>query len=263
LTAEVEIQNSFLALLDQQPLLNLNFGRGSIFWRGRKSVSADGYSNISELFYPKVNFAKIGRLNEQGEPMLYLASRKFTVLTEINAQPGDYVHIIGYRIRRNQATKIGLIGDLFHVYRTGLSMILPEVGETLKNHVLSSFEYEIGRSIIYVDAYLASVLRNPNAASYNYLYTRILGKLLFNKIDEVKSIFYPSVVQEGGMNLAMTPAIADDVLEVVSSSIISVLDKLEFGMYEFAYTKNCVDIRNDGSFIWEPAAHPRESILLQ
>lgn len=257
---ENEIKDKFLALLDRQPFLNFHFGIGSVYWRGRKCVNADGYLNVSELSYPPAHFAKVGRLNNQNQPMLYLASKRFTAFSEVNANPGDYIHIIGYRIRKNKSIKIGLIGDLFHVYRTGLSMLLPECGELLNNK-LNSFEYESGKSIVYVDAYLSSILRNPNAKSNNYLHTRILAELLFNKVTEVKSIFYPSVAQEGGMNLAMLPVVADDVLEVVSSSIVIIKDRLEFGMYDFIPIKDCIEITSNGSFVWKLATNPRGYIL--
>lgn len=257
---ENEIKYNFSYLLDQQPFLNFHFGRGSVYWRGRKCGTEDGYLNVSELSYPPAHFAKIGRLNNQNQPMLYLASRRFTAFSEINANPGDYIHIIGYKIRKDKSLKIGLIGDLFHVYRTGLSMLASEAGKHL-NDVLNSFEYEIGKSIVYVDAYLASILRNPHAKSNDYLHTRILGELLFNKVTEVKSIFYPSVEQEGGMNLAMIPVVADDVLEVVSSSIIMVKDRLKFGMYDFIPIKNCIEIKSNGGFLWKSATNSREYIL--
>ena len=224
-------------------------------------------SSFPRLSYSK-NFRRsnveiavqVGRLNNQNQPMLYLASRKFTAFSEINANPGDYVHIIGYKICKNKSIKIGLIGDLFHVYRTGMSMLSSEAGEVLNNK-LNSFEYEIGKSIVYVDAYLASILRNPNAKSNNYLHTRILGEFLFNKVTEVKSIFYPSVAQEGGMNLAMLPEVADDVLEVVSSSIVVVKDRWEFGMYDFIPIKDCMGITSNGSFLWKLGTNPRGYIL--
>jgi hypothetical protein len=257
---ENEIKDKFSSLLDEQPFLNYHFGIGSVFWRGRKCDTANGFLNVSELSYPPAHLAKVGRLNNQNQPMLYLASRKFTAFSEINAKPGDYIHIIGYKIRKNKSIKIGLIGDLFHVYRTGMSMLSSEAGEVLNNK-LNSFEYEIGKSIVYVDAYLASILRHPNAKSNNYLHTRILGELLFNKVTEVKSIFYPSVAQEGGMNLAMIPVVADDVLEVVSSSIVMVKDRWEFGMYDFIPIKDCIEITSNGSFFWKLATNPRGYIL--
>ena len=257
---ENEIKYNFSYLLDKQPFLNFHFGRGSIFWRGRKCDIADGFLNVSELSYPPAHLAKVNRLNNQNQPMLYLASRRFTAFSEINANPGDYVHIIGYKIQKDKSLRIGLIGDLFNVYRTGMSMLTSEVGKYL-NDVLNSFEYEIGKSIVYVDAYLSSILRNPNAKSNDYLHTRILGELLFNKVTEVKSIFYPSVAQEGGMNLAMLPEVADDVLEVVSSSIVVVKDRWEFGMYDFIPIKDCIEITSNGSFLWELATNPRGYIL--
>lgn len=259
---ENEIKDKFSSLLDEQPFLNFHFGRGSVFWRGRKCGTADGFLNVSELSYPPAHLAKVGRLNNQNQPMLYLASRRFTAFSELNANPGDYVHIIGYKIRKDKSLRIGLIGDLFHVYRTGLSMLTSEAGKHL-NDVLNSFEYEVGKSIVYVDAYLASILRNPKAKSNDYLHTRILGELLFNKVTEVKSIFYPSVAQEGGMNLAMIPGVADDVLEVVSSSLVMVKDRLEFGMYDFIPIKNCIEIKSNGSFLWESATNSREYILFK
>lgn len=44
-------------LLKEQPLLNPEMGRGSIFWRGRKSKSPGGFKNLREVSYPPPQLA--------------------------------------------------------------------------------------------------------------------------------------------------------------------------------------------------------------
>lgn len=257
-----EIRDRFSLLLQAQPLLNYNFGPGSIFWRGRKCDNLDGWKNVSDVWYPQPGVAKAGRLNNPYEPLLYLSSRRFTVFSEVRAKPADVIHILGCRIKEGKNIRIGLIGDLFHVYRTGLSMISSEVGRLL-NNTLNSFDYEVGRSIVYVDAFLASVLRDPGASPNAYLFTRILGDLLLKKVIEVKSLFYPSIVQEGGMNLAVGSSVADDTIEVVTSSLVKIEEELGYGMYQYSHVRNCTAIDTDGNFRWEDAGHQRGWLILE
>ena len=130
---ENEVKEGFEKLLENQPLLNFNFYSGQTYWRGRK-CDADGYQHINELSYPPSHKIKEhGSLNNLHIPILYTSSRKYTALMEIGAHQGCHIHLIGYRIKEDKPLRIGLIGELFHVYRTGLSMLNPCIGESLND----------------------------------------------------------------------------------------------------------------------------------
>lgn len=89
------------------------------------------------------------------------------------------------------------------------------------------------------------------------MHSRILGDLLFSKVEEVKSLFYPSVIQEGGMNLAINPCIADNSLELDYSAVIYIKNKFKFGMYDINKIKDCIAIGMDHLFIWQESESDR------
>ena len=64
-----ELRLCYHRLFEFYPLINYQIGRGSIFWRGRKSP-ANGYEFTWELHCPTPEKTNIGRLNNKSEPCL-------------------------------------------------------------------------------------------------------------------------------------------------------------------------------------------------
>lgn len=266
---EHEIRDSLRLLLENQPLLNHNFGSGDTLWRGRVCpdengcLDEKGRSHIDQLFCPPIEHATTaGRLNNPYDPILYLSFRKFAVFAEINAQPNDYVHLVAYSLKKRSQIRTSVVGELVRVYRSGVSFI-PGLSSKIHSILNEKFEYENGINILYFDALLASILHDREAATKEqYIRSRILSDFIFSRVDVVKSLIYPSVASEDCINIAIKPSIARENLKIVRSEIVQVLDKFDFGFYKFRKIKDCIDINPDGTFCWEEAISNKHATLL-
>jgi hypothetical protein len=65
-TNQAQLNEIFDTLVSYQPLLNYHFGRGSIYWRGRRAHSEVGFKNVRDLGPPPPSITKVGRLNDSG-----------------------------------------------------------------------------------------------------------------------------------------------------------------------------------------------------
>lgn len=245
-----KIRRGFFELLREQPVLNFNYYPGQIFWRGRKFESGDLHVHVKDLFCPPLDKTKTpGRLNNLQSSLLYTTTKKSTAYAEIHAESGDYVYLVGYKMKGDKTIKVKLIGEFFHIYRTGLSLINPSLGHDLHRFMNKSLNYDIWKSIVFVDAFFASVLRDENERTNGYLRTRILYELISSKVQEVPGIFYPSVAQTGGMNFAISSSIAEDVFEVHHAALMCIKKKFHFGFYDAYKMHDCIRIENDGSLV--------------
>jgi hypothetical protein len=175
-----EIETHLRTLLDVFPILSFVIGRGSIFWRGRPA-SSQPFNYVREMSCPPPALAGVGRLNDPGCPCLYSASRRSTVLAELHAKVGDYVQLIGFKIKPKGELRLGTIGEIFHVSETGYLRNLGKDPESGISALLNSMDQEKAKTWIFVDAFLASLLSDPNAKDKQYLHTRILANLVCEK----------------------------------------------------------------------------------
>src|ERR1043166_10303257 len=70
----------FDKLLAQQPILQYGVTRGSFFFRGRKCTTDRGFPSVFDTVYPPASKARVERLNDSGDPLLYASTRALTVL---------------------------------------------------------------------------------------------------------------------------------------------------------------------------------------
>lgn len=117
-STEAEFCHIIEPLFQYYPVLSVQLGRGSIFWRAR-IVEDDLYENVSDLGYPPAAFAKRGRLNDAGAPCFYISNRKETALTEVRAVEGARVQLAGYRILNEAPMSMVLVGEYANVAKGG------------------------------------------------------------------------------------------------------------------------------------------------
>jgi hypothetical protein len=243
-------------LLGPHQTINFELGRGRPFWRARK-CQQEGYQYECELSYPPAALTPSGRLNDQGAPCLYLATRKETAFTEIGVVEGDYVHIAGYRVLADKTIRALGIGEWLHVQKTGYLRAMGQDPQNSLSRTLNSFPYEQGMLILYIDALLSSILADPDAGKNGYETTRLIAAMAYKKLPATNAIFYPSVQADLGMNLAVKPSTADRCMHNVCSAVVKIKKARKFGVYEYEVVKTATDIGDDGKFQWEKAHTPR------
>ncbi|MGZ4955486.1 MAG: hypothetical protein ACXV8Q_10275, partial [Methylobacter sp.] len=259
-TEQDVIAASFRELFHFYPLLNYSIGRGSIYWRGRKST-ADGFSSADELHCPPPEITTVGRLNSKGAPCLYAATRKTTIFKELDAKEGDYFHVVGLRMRPEKSIRIIAIGDLFHVFKTGKTRFLGrEVNPALSRMLNSHPDRELATRILYADAFLSELLADNKAKYNDYLITRILVSTAYEK-SGAEGMFYPSVQDHIGMNLSVLPKAYYSGMHIISAQVIRINRVYSYGFYDYEITKHCEKINKSNCFVWGDVSSDRHALL--
>lgn len=93
--------------------------------------------------------------------------------------------------------------------------------------------------------------------------TRILHDLILSKASYANGVFYPSATQFGGMNFALPPHIAKNVLEIHYLASMFIKEKFDFGFYDEYKIRDCVNIGDDGSLSWENSQEQRYWTLVK
>ena len=90
------LQQKLSELFRFYEIINFNMESEWPIWRVRKCDDEEGYLNLRDLTYPPPEHTRAGRLNNPGLPVLYTSLNNLTAITEIGAEGGDYLHIIGF-----------------------------------------------------------------------------------------------------------------------------------------------------------------------
>ncbi len=245
------LQRCFVQLLSAYEVLNFQLGPGSIYWRARRCDTSAGFAKIKDLGPPPRALCTVGRLNDANDPVLYAATREVTTLSEIDVGPGDYVHLVGYRVVNRGLLRLGFLGDYFHVYKTGQSI----VGGTEPGRALTRIINNMGREAAtlrtYVDAFLSGVISDKSASDIDYVRTRALMTSIFFKTPDLDGIFYPSVKDHVGMNVCIKSPVCTSELEVVCSSVIRIVKVREYGFYDYEYCCHAIGVDGE-AFVMRP-----------
>jgi hypothetical protein len=237
-------------LLAHYDVINWDLKYDWPIWRARKCKTADGFDSIDDLIYPPPHLTPAGRLNNPHEPMLYGVFNKNTALEEVGAEEGNYIHVIGLRLKKNSRIRCCVIGEIDRVHRSGRSMLSEELAAHLLRIIQDELPYKAAMSFIFVDAFLSSLLRDPLASANDYLYSRTVRQLLFEKQPTVEAICYSSVKLEGALNVAITPEIADNRLDLAGTSVIKIERRFDYGLFDFSLVRNATDVRHDRRIVW-------------
>lgn len=246
----VEIESNLSLALGFYGLINYQYRYDRALWRGVLCDSAKGHANIRRVGYPPPELSRNGRLNEAGRPLLYASANQFTVLEEIGAKADDYVHMIAYAFKPNERLRTGIVGEITQVHRWGRSLSSEHLSDEL-NRILNGMEFEAGKSFVFTDALLTSILRDRNASANDYLRSRILARLLFAQLDDLEAMIYPSVAHEGAMNLAITPRAADTKLKIGATFVVRIRQKYDYGLYDFEIVRKARGQHGDGTIDWQ------------
>lgn len=245
----IEITDKFNILIAHYKVMSFEFQRGSTFWRGRRIETDKVFKNINELSYPPKGLARRGRINDENDPVFYIATRKETALAEINIKEGEFVQVAGFRIISGKKMSITTIGQFWYVFKTGGMQLLGKDPEGIVSRYLNSLHSEKALILIYIDRFLASVLASTEAEDNGYLHTRLLSKIIFSK-SKSDAIAYPSIKDEGGFNLAVKAAASDSFFENVSCSVLEVTKKLRYGIYINTALYRANNLNALGDFMW-------------
>lgn len=234
-------------LLDACSLMSVEIGRRTTFWRAR-AASLSPWNDTAEMRYPPEEYASLGRLNDNGSPIFYAASREDTALAEIGIKSGSHVQVAGFRVRPHAPPRLLIIGELFHVYRVGYLRSFGIDPNNTFAKTLNSMSVNDARRVLYIDAFLAALLADPNAVDSGYLHSRAVATTVMSR-QNVDGFFFPSVKDPLGMNFALKPEAFDKSMEMVLCTHGIVHKVREFGLVDHEVSSDAV-LTHDGALAW-------------
>lgn len=249
--AEKFIADSLAYALGFYDITNFEFSYERAFLRARITENGQPYTHTSEIYYPPPHKVKAGRINEEGAPFLYLSLTLDTALIEIGAQDGDIVQISAFR-PKGRPIRVGVIGEKFRASR-GLSGILTrEASEILSNFVkkLEQEDRKKALAYLYPDLFFDEIFTEADAAKSDYLRSRILARLIFEKQKNLDGILYHSVASYGNKNIALPSRKADELLALEDTILLKVKKAYSYGLYDVEFLKAPRDILQNGEIIW-------------
>jgi hypothetical protein len=249
------VRRSLIKLLAVYPNVAFGLGRGKIFWRAQHSDD-HGFSDERRLWYPPAAVTRNGRLNDAGSPCLYLSARPETALSEIGVKVGDHVHLAGFRVLADQIMRAVAIGELSHVQKIGYLRITGIDPDKTIARMINGLPHEQALRTLYIDSYLGEVLSDAAARERDYLATRTLASLVWDR-SRASSMFYPSVRSPLGLNLAVLPKAADRFLHSVASIVVRVTKVLRFGYIDFDVIRTATGVDSSGRFEWQASEGPK------
>lgn len=259
-TSPVELADLFGRLLNECPVIRLGIKRGSIFWRARPS-SPEGYANVRDITYPPAHLAALNRLSDEKQPRFYSSLRKETAVAEqVECKPGQYFHILGSWVKSGHELRSLVLGEQHHVYKMGYWRTLGVDPGNALSRQMNARPRDVSLRAIYIDAFLGSILSDPQARDFDYVRTRVLLSVIASRYP-VDAVFYPSVKDAWGTNMVITPEAVDNQMVYCASQLIRVDRCREFGVIETSVLRQASGIAPDGEFSWVETADIEREIL--
>ena len=160
------------------------------------------------------------------------------------------VQVVIFRIKRDSIVRCCIVGEVDRVQKMGRSLLSEELGNNI-NNLLRRMPVSGGLSFIYADAFASSLLRDPDASANDYLHSRTLREVMFNKIPDLGAMFYLSVKTDLAINIAILPQVADSDLEVMGTSVLKIEKKFDFNLYDFSILRNATRFGPNREILWD------------
>ena len=218
-------------LLEHAEVINYEAPYSSPLWRGRKCASASDFDNIAEVGCQPAASARANRLNSAGSPLLYVSATQFALFEELMIEEGEFIHVVAYSMSQ-RTMRAALLGEYTSVARWGRAMMGDAMSNVLRGR-LNAMPFEDAKRLLYIDAFLSSVLKDKGASASEYIRSRVLAELIFERLPELDAITYPGVALEGAMNIAFKPASASRLLQDQYSSVLRLGRRYDYGVQDF------------------------------
>lgn len=216
------------------PNAAITVNRDSYVYRARRIDSPDDIQRTEDVMHVR-HAASAGRLNKEGESLLYTADQMHTAFREVRSRPGDMVSITQFTVTKDfQLTMLGGAGT-----RNDMPMT-----HRRKMEAISAF----------LTTLISQSEKYPDEP--DYAETEFVTKDLFDLPPEVFTGWaYPSFVSKkaNGMNYAFRPEQAESVLKIdaVILGNIKEIDDTDAIVHFFKKMHPTADglLRSDDSFV--------------
>ena len=238
------------------PITCYDWGGAWRYRRARAIEPGQVLTQVAELIWRADQPAKIGRANPAGFPVLYLADRRDTALSEIRLDAGEVV-LTEFRIRPDRAARVAPIGEMATVQRSGRGYLAGADAAPM-NDLINACAPDDARSILIVDAFLLSCLVNTDD---DYALSSSVAMAVFDKLPGLAAVVFPSRRQTGALNFAVRHDAVWHDWGIVSVRAAHARH-LAMGYYQLSKTRRVTGITNAGTLRWDDAVDDQDAIQL-
>lgn len=236
-------------LFEEYKVISLGFERGSIYWRAR-IAREEPWPALADVRYPPSKSVKVGRVNDDQDPHLYASMLEGTALLEVSPRAGDYVQVVGFRVRPGSLLRLAVIGELHHVSKTGFLRLTGNDPDRALSRHLNDLPHDRAQCMLFIDAFLGSLLGDPSAGATDYRLSRAVASML-RRDQGLEGIAFPSVRDLHGMNVALASSACDTKLHPVTCFHARFNRIREFGFVDFEILRQAKNLSADGGFVWQ------------
>lgn len=232
-------------LVNIHPILSQNYSADHVFKRVRKITDQDYPEKTQDLLWRPDGVANIGRANPEGFSVLYVADRLDTALKETNVK-SDFVLVSELRVREGYSCRVSPIGEMMHIQRTGTGYLSGGSGKIISDNINACARKDVVPLLI-ADAFLYECLLKDDDS---YVVSSFVAKTIFDKINDISAIAYPSARQYGAVNFAIRTDHFWNSWSIVAARKMHARH-LAYGYYETSQTEHVTGITRLGKLVWE------------
>lgn len=194
-----------------------------LWYRVRPNLGHVHFSTIKELWYPPVERVRLGRANEPGKPVLYLANSGAVALREATFASEAWLSVLTCKVASRATLKLQEIGLREHVRYENLPSIYEEIERRIANAHTTGYGDPLNQRV--VRRYFAEEFTREIAQDSEHAYkpSAAISTLLMSWGD-CDGIAYPAIKSaKHDINIALKPEAADRKLEVVGIDVVQAL----------------------------------------
>lgn len=226
-----------------------------LWYRARANIGQTHFTEIQQLWCRPIEEAdqvKLGRANEPGKPVLYLANDGATALREIPFSSGGWVTVLSCRAAPNTKLNLQEIGLRENVRKGNLPSIYEEIDRRIAAAHSQGYGDRINHPL--VRSYFSEEFTRSVGHGEDHLYkpTAAIASLLMSYA-ECDGIAYPAVRSDKqDVNIALKPEAAGRKLEVVRVDVVQAFREPD-GKIAVRLLKSSSGITSDGHISYRDA----------
>jgi len=215
------------------------------------------FTNIADLSIPPASsVVSYGRCHVPGCPVFYAAFDEATVLGEIAPEYGSLVYLLTCAPRPGMTFRTTLIGEIDHIRRYGRSSILSLKNSQVKEILnwIRSAKTQADYVRLVTDAFLAELFSRKATTTNDYkASSAVAGLFLDLEVDHPgtsEALYYPSIANRGGMNIALTRKCYEEKVIPISCKAVLISAYFGYGIYKTQTIATSTNFGEDGSIAW-------------
>jgi hypothetical protein len=223
-----------------------------IWYRGRICNSPDEFPNLTKVIHRR-DPSDFGRANVPGRSAFYASWNILTVLDEISAATGQFIHIVAARVLPTHSVPFTIFGELTHLVHAGQTRLPAPTLKGQLSELCRLVDLDTQRRWLYLDGFISEEFRKIRSKPIEYQITAALAEAAY---EQQVAVAYPSVETYGAQNIAIPAALFDARMEVVHTEVLRV-DKFHGqGVYELEPIRSSNDFEVDGQINWNSKLPP-------